>query len=169
MEFYLLRHGAAVEPGTKGYEVDANRPLVAKGRKQIRHVVGALKEMDVRFDAIFTSPLLRARETAELLAAGMKSSRLIQIVDELIPGTPPEKLIRRIIGMKKMPKRILCVGHEPDLGELASWLLTGAASGRFPLKKGGLVRLDISKLTPGQCAVLTWCLTPPQLKMLSGK
>ena len=169
MEFYLLRHGTAVEPGTKGYEEDANRPLIAKGRKQIRHVVGALKEMDVSFDAIFTSPLLRARETAELLAAGMKLSRHVQRVDELMPGMPPEKLIRRIAGLKKAPKRVLCVGHEPDLGELAAWLITGTVSGQFPLKKSGLVRLDISKLTPGRCAVLAWFLTPQQLKMLAGK
>lgn len=169
MELYLLRHGTAVEPGTKGYDDDASRPLVAKGRKQVRYAVEALKEMDVHFDLILSSPLLRTRETAELLAAGMKLSRRLQLVEELKPGTPPEKVVRFITGLKKAPKRVLCVGHEPNLGELAAWLLTGIVSERFPLKKGGMVRLDIPKWPAGPCATLTWWLTPSQLKALAGK
>lgn len=169
MELYLLRHGTAVDPGTKGYEDDASRPLVPKGRKQIRYAVGAIQKMDAHFDLILASPLLRTRETAELLAAGMKLSRRLELADELKPGTPPEKVIRRIMALKKAPKQILLVGHEPDLGQLAAWLLTGAASDHFPLKKGGLVRLDIPKLAAAPCATLTWWLTPLHLKTLAGK
>jgi phosphohistidine phosphatase len=169
MEFYLLRHGAAVERGAKGYEVDADRPLAAKGRKQVRYAVSALKNLGVSFDLILSSPFVRARETATLLAQSLKLSRCLELADELKPGTPPEKLIGRLTGLKHAPKRVLCVGHEPDLGELASWLLTGAPSERFPLKKGGLVRLDTPKLKAGQCAVLAWWLTPSQIKTLAGK
>ena len=169
MELYLLRHGAAVEPGTKGYEVDADRPLVAKGRKQTRYAVAALKNLDISFDLILTSPLVRARETATLLSQSLKLSRCLELADELKPGSPAEKLIQRLTGRKATPKRVLCVGHEPDLGELASWLLTGTASERFPLKKGGLVRLDIPKLKAGQCAELIWWLTPQQIKLIAGK
>jgi phosphohistidine phosphatase len=168
MELYLMRHGAAVEPGTKGYEVDADRPLEAKGRKQTRYAVAALKNMEISFDLILTSPLVRARETATLLSQSLKLSRCLELADELKPESPKEKLIQRLIARKSAPKRVLCVGHEPDLGELASWLLTGAVSERFPLKKGALIRLDIPKLKAGQCAVLTWWLTPPQIKLMAG-
>lgn len=169
MELYLLRHGAAVERGTKGYEADADRPLAAKGRKQIRYAVAALKNMGISFDLILTSPFVRARETATLLAQSLKLSRCLELADELKPETPPEKVIHRLAGLKSVSKQVLLVGHEPGLGELASWLLTGTVSERFPLKKGGMMRLDTPKLKAGQCAVLTWCLTPQQIKMLAGE
>jgi len=167
MELYLLRHGAAVERGTKGYEADADRPLAAKGRKQIRYAVAALKNMGISFDLILTSPFVRARETATLLAQSLKLSRCLELADELKPETSREKVIQRLTGLKSIPKQALLVGHEPDLGELASWLLTGTVSERFPLKKGGMIRLDIPRLKAGQCAVLSWCLTPQQIKLLA--
>ena len=117
---------------------------------------------------ILASPLLRTKETAEVLAKAMKMSRRLQLVDELQPDVPPAKLIRHLLQLKHPPKRVLCVGHEPGLGELASYLLTGLAGSRFPLKKGGLVRLDIARLRTGQCAVLGWWLTPAQIKRLAG-
>jgi phosphohistidine phosphatase len=169
MELYLLRHGAAVERGTVGYEVDDLRPLVPKGRKQIHFAALALKKMEVRFDVILASPLVRTRETAELLAKELKLSCRLEYADELKPETPPAKLIRRLVRLKHSPQRVLCVGHEPDLGEFAAWVLTGLASARFPLKKGGLIRLDIAQPRSGQCAFLTWALTPPQLKLLVQK
>jgi len=68
MNLYLLRHGIAVEPGTTGFEKDSERPLTPKGQHQLRQIAAAMKKMDLRFDLILSSPFLRAKQTAEIIA-----------------------------------------------------------------------------------------------------
>ena len=68
MELYLLRHGIAVERGTRGFEDDFSRPLTPKGRRQLRKTAGAVKKLGGKFDLILSSPLLRAKQTAEIAA-----------------------------------------------------------------------------------------------------
>ena len=68
MKIYLIRHSNAVDPGTPGYEDDSLRPLTEKGRDKMNKIAAALKALDVQPDLIVSSPYVRARETAEILA-----------------------------------------------------------------------------------------------------
>ena len=166
MNLFLLRHGVAVERDEFDYAKDAARPLTPKGKKQLHTVAAALRALGLGFDGLWSSPLVRARQTAEILAADLKLQKRLAFTDELKPGGDAKKLVQRIEGLKKAPGNVLLVGHEPDLSELISLLVTGNHGGGFALKKGGLAKLEIQKLRAGKCAILAWLLTPAQMKLM---
>src|SRR5215207_9309159 len=90
MEIYVVRHAIAVEQGTPGYESDSQRPLTDKGRRKMRQIARALRNLGVEFDLILSSPYVRARETAEILADVFKMKKKLVFSDNLIPlGNPP--------------------------------------------------------------------------------
>ena len=166
MHLFILRHGIAVDRSEPGFADDTKRPLTPKGRRQLRQVAASIRAMKLRFDVIFSSPLVRARQTAELVAAELHLEKRLILADELKPGVRPQRLIQKIKVLKPSPENLLLVGHEPDLSELISLLVTGDTVGGFALKKGGLAKLEIEKLRAGQCAILAWLLTPAQLKRM---
>ena len=167
MELFLLRHGLAVERGTPGFANDADRPLTPQGRRQLRKIAAAMRRMELSFDAILSSPFLRARQTAEIVAKELKLKNRLTFADELQPGGNAKKLIEKLATLKPPPENILLVGHEPDLSNMISWFVTGATGAGFVLKKGGLAKLEIKKLRAGKCATLAWLLTPRLLKSIS--
>ena len=167
MNLYLLRHGLAVERGTHGFENDARRPLTPKGRRQLRKVAAALGILKLRFDMILSSPLVRARQTAEIVAARMRLKKSLLVAEALSPGGSAENLVAKILALKPLPKTLLLVGHEPDLGKLISLFVAGKTSAGFSLKKAGLAKLEVNSLGAGQCATLAWLLTPAQIKLLA--
>jgi len=166
MNLYLLRHGLAVERDEFDYANDAARQLTPKGTKQLRTITAALRAMELRCDVILSSPLVRARQTAEIIAAELKLKKRLALANELKPGGAVKKLVQKISGLKSVPENMLLVGHEPDLGELISLFVTGHAGGGFALRKGGLAKLEIEKFRAGKCATLTWLLTPAQMKLM---
>jgi phosphohistidine phosphatase len=166
VNLYFLRHGIAEERDEFDYAQDAARILTPKGKKQLRTVAAALRAMELRFDMILSSPLLRARQTAEIIAAELKLKKRLALADELKPGGAAKKLVQKIGGLKPSPENVLLVGHEPDFSELISLLVTGHAGAGFALKKGGLAKLEIEKLRAGKCATLAWLLTPAQMKLM---
>ncbi|HEX7569103.1 MAG TPA: phosphohistidine phosphatase SixA [Verrucomicrobiae bacterium] len=166
MNLFLLRHGIAAERGTPGHENDFDRALTPKGKEQLRTVAAAARAMELRFDAILSSPLVRARQTAEIIAAELKLKKHLTLADELKPGGAAKKLVQKISGLKPSPENVLLVGHEPDFSELISLFITGHTGGGFALRKGGLVKLEIEKLRAGKCALLAWLLTPAQMKLM---
>ena len=166
MNLFILRHGIAVEPGMPGYENDAERPLIPKGRRQLHKITTAMRALDLRFDVILSSPLVRARQTAEIVAVDLKAKQRLAIADELKPNGDANKLAKKINALKPQPENILLVGHEPGLSQLISLFVTGGENGGFILKKGGLAKLEVEKLRAGQCAALAWLLTPAQMKLM---
>jgi phosphohistidine phosphatase len=166
MNIFLLRHGLAVERGTPGFETDAARPLTPKGKRQLRQVAAAARALELRFDLILSSPLIRARQTAEIVAQELKSKQRTVLADALAPGGSMKDLVQKISGLKSPPENLLLVGHEPDLGQLISRLVTGKTGAGFALKKGGLAKLEVTTLRAGKCAVLAWLLTPGQMKWM---
>jgi phosphohistidine phosphatase len=166
MELYLLRHGLAVERGTAGFENDSARPLTPKGRRQLRKIAAAMKQMDLNFDLILSSPLLRAKQTAEIVAAELKLKKRLKFSKALAPGGDAAVLFRQLERVKPSPGNVLLVGHEPDLSRLVSRLVTGGVQLKMDFKKGGLCRLDAENLRAGKCATLAWLLTPRQMKLL---
>jgi len=164
MNLYLLRHGIAVERDARRYESDAERPLTTKGRRKLRHAAAAMRAMELSFDVILSSPLARARQTAELIAKALHCRHRLQLTEFLVPGSSAAGLVGRLRQLK--PQSALLVGHEPDLSALVSRLLTGGRILAVRLKKGSLCRLSIERLQAGRCASLDWMLTPSQLEMM---
>ena len=153
-DLYLLRHAHAGNPDAWTGD-DAERPLSAKGRGQAERLARFLASVDLKLDAIVTSPKVRARQTAEPVAAalGVKyitDARLASHVDE----TVMEAILNDAGG-----ERVMLVGHDPDFSDVAA-SLCGAAD--LPLKKGALARLEAARPLKPSGASLRW-LVPPDL------
>ena len=164
MELYFLRHGVAVERGTPGYKDDPARPLTPKGRKQLKKISSALRKMELSFDVILSSPFLRAKETAEIVAKNLKLGKNVAETDSLKPGGNGKNLCHQLA--KLDAQKILLVGHEPELSRLIALLISGDDSLAVDFKKSSLCKLDIVKLRHGRCATLAWLLTPGQMKLM---
>jgi len=167
MNLYLMRHGLAVERGTPGYDSDRERPLTSKGERKVRRVAEALMKMEVSFDAILSSPLVRSRQTADLLTDEMNSKEEVQLAEHLSPGGSLKALVGHLQRLSGSPQDILLVGHVPDLGQLAASLLTGGDTVSLVFKKGGVAKLAIDSLRAGRCATLEWLLTSRQLELMT--
>ena len=87
-----------------------------------------MRALELDFDLILSSPLVRARQTAEIIAAELKLQKRLVFADELKPGGDAKKLVQKIARAEKSPENVLLVGHEPDFSELISLLVTGDAT-----------------------------------------
>ena len=162
MKLYVLRHGEAAEHGDPKFKNDADRPLTAKGMQRTKALAHALRQMEISFDLICSSPLVRARETAEIVERGLRLNGRIELTGQLAPTGDMERLVEQLNGARPAPKTVLLVGHEPYLSSLISLLCAGGANLAMTLKKGGLCRLDVQQLRCARCASLEWLL-PPRL------
>jgi len=167
MDLYILRHGIAVEPGTPGYETDADRPLTPEGERKLRQIADAMRALELSFDLILSSPYLRARQTAEIVAATLGARKRLEMSDALTPSGSIKKLVELLKRREPSPESVLLVGHEPYLSELISLLLSGKESFAVVMKKGGLCKLTTESLKPGRCATLQWLLTPKQMALMA--
>ncbi len=159
MNLYIVRHAIAVEPGTPGYDDDSQRPLTDTGRKKMKKIVKGLRQLEVELDLILTSPYVRARDTAEILASGFKMKKKIAFTDNLIPPGNFDRLIDEI-GEKYNVDNLALVGHEPMLSSFISFLMTGNPDAAITLKKGGVCLLSVDDLRQERRAALQWLLTP---------
>jgi len=154
IELYLLRHAHAGDPADWEGE-DEGRPLTRKGRRQAKRLGSFMRAVGLEPDALVTSPLVRALETAELVA---KALRTEVVVDPRLAGDLGIGRLDEILGELDAERPVL-VGHDPDFSALVA-MLCGAS--RIPMKKGALARLDVERpLQPGG-GVLRW-LVPPDL------
>ena len=153
MKLYLLRHGIAVDRDEwKGD--DASRPLTDDGRKIMEREAKALAKLDIDPDVILTSPLLRAKQTAQILAdrLGMES-----VEDERLAESFDSARLAEILKEHDDCKCIVLVGHEPNFSETIGALIGG---GRIDLKKGGIARVDLDDPSTAK-GELVW-LAPPR-------
>jgi phosphohistidine phosphatase len=166
MELYFMRHGIAAPEDTPGITSDGERPLTPKGIKRMRKAAKGLLSLRVSFDRVLTSPLLRARQTAQVITEVLDAEERLQEIPELAPERSVQELVTRLADYGD-ETRILLVGHQPLLGETASFLLSRNKMTGIPLKKGGLCCLEIDDLRSEAPAVLNWMLTPKQLRLLA--
>ena len=163
LELYLIRHGLAAERGDE-YPDDSKRPLTSQGISRVRKEARALDEIGVEFDHIITSPLVRTRQTADILAESMKSKAAVSASDALAPAGTPAAVIQDLAKFAKKGTRIALVGHEPNLGELAARLIGARAP--FEFKKGAICRMDFEVLPPKGLGHLRWFVPPRMLRKL---
>jgi phosphohistidine phosphatase len=166
MNLYIVRHAVAVDSGTPGYEDDSQRPLTDAGRKKMKRIVKGLCELGIGLDAIVTSPYVRARDTAMILAKEFEMKDSVALSDNLIPPGNFENLINEI-REKHDVENLALVGHEPMLSSLISWLTTGNTAMKVTLKKGGVAFLSTDNLYEEGRATLQWLLTPALMVELS--
>ena len=159
---YLVRHGIAAARGPS-WPDDTKRPLTPKGTTRVRQIARGLQRLDVDIDVVLTSPLVRAKQTAELLADGLKPSPTLHVTSALSPGVGPAALVEALQSYRKA-RGVALVGHEPDLGEFAAWL-TGAEA-PLPFKKGGICRIDIPSAHGHGSGQIVWFATPRMLRAL---
>jgi phosphohistidine phosphatase len=159
---YLVRHAIAADRGD-GWPDDSKRPLTAKGISRMREVARGLRALGVRVDVVVTSPLVRAKQTAEVLVDALKPSQPLALAAGLAPGIAPPQAAEGLDSFRKA-RRLALVGHEPGLGELAAWLI--GASAPLPFKKGGVCRIDVPILPPTRTGQLVWMATPKMLRAL---
>jgi len=167
MDLYILRHGIAVEPGTPGYASDADRPLTPEGERKLRQIADAMEALELSFDLILSSPYLRARQTAEMVAEALRARKKLELSDTLTPGGSTKKLVELLNRLDPSPDSVLLVGHEPYLSGLISLLVSGKETFAVVMKKGGLCKLTTESLKQGRCAVLQWLLTPKQMALMA--
>jgi phosphohistidine phosphatase len=161
-ELYLVRHAIAAERGDE-WPDDSKRPLTERGIARFKECVKGLGALDAAIDEIFTSPLIRAKQTANLLAEGVVGKPPVKLLDALAPDHTAVVVMSQLAKVAKR-RRIALVGHEPDLGELAAHLL--GAQRAVPFKKGGICRIDVETLTSRRAGSLIWFATPKMLRHL---
>jgi phosphohistidine phosphatase len=163
-ELYLVRHAIAAERGDE-WPDDSKRPLTERGIARFKEVVKGLDVLDVAIDEVFTSPLIRTKQTADLLAAGISGKPVVKLLDALAPGHTTTQTMTQLAKVARR-RRIALVGHEPDIGELAAHLI--GAQRATPFKKGGVCRIDVESLTSRRAGSLIWFATPRMLRHIGG-
>ena len=160
---YLVRHGVAAEQGP-AYPNDDDRPLTSDGVERLRVQVAGLLELDVRLDRIVTSPLVRAKQTAETLAAGLGCAAPLVTVDALRPGGRFDALMAALARLEDA-RSIALVGHMPSIGEIAAKLV--GAKEPLAFKKGSVCRIDFAAMPPAAgSGRLYWHIPPRALRAL---
>jgi phosphohistidine phosphatase len=161
-ELYLMRHGIAEERGD-AWPDDSKRPLTAEGTSRLRKSARGLVRLGVAFDVILTSPLVRARQTADVVASVYDPRPHVVIAESLVPGGAYHALLTELEKQARRT-RIALVGHEPGIGELAARLAGSRHALEF--KKGALCRIDVEVLPPAGPGTLRWLLTPRIMRNL---
>ena len=164
MELYLIRHGEARPLAGSDVQDDAERPLTDTGHAQAQGLAAALQRHGVHLDQVVSSPLLRARQTAEGLMQNWKTPLPeLLLCDALAPDTARSRKVTKFL-LKLTAKSLALVGHMPDLADYAEWLI-GSKKAQIAIAKGGVARIDCEGEVPDKgTGTLTWLITPEWCK-----
>jgi phosphohistidine phosphatase len=151
---YFLRHGPAGDPAQWSGR-DFDRPLTDDGRKRIMREAKTLAELSIELDAIVTSPLVRARQTAECVADELKLGNKMFEDRRVGPGFSPE-LLAEILEERRDADAVMLVGHEPSMSEVVSHIIGDA---RIQFKKGTVACVELSD-PQSLIGELVWLASP---------
>jgi phosphohistidine phosphatase len=165
MNLLVVRHAIAMDPAeyAREHPDDAGRPLTPEGQKKMKRGAQGLHSLVPELQLLATSPLTRARETAEILAALYAITPVV--VPVLAPGQPAPD-VGRWLDQQRRHETVAIVGHEPGLSRTVSWLLAGSERPVLELKKGAACLLSIPDAVGAGSATLLWALAPSQLRKL---
>jgi len=182
MKLYLVRHAIAEERASEqpnagrtsaakgkskasAANSDAERALTVQGKAKMARAAQGLRKIKPRLDLILTSPLRRARETAEIMAAELGGTK-IEALDGLAPGAEPAAIVAALRRYHSL-KAIALVGHQPDLGYLASFLLAGSPNAcNLNFKKGSVACVEGDLAADASSCSLLWLMPPKLLRSL---
>lgn len=156
MKLYIIRHTEAIDYETESVRSDEHRFITPKGRRIATNVFKMLKDEMLDLEKIFTSPLIRSVQTAEILAVMVKYKNDVEIANELLPSSSTEKVLQ-LLKRNSIFKSIALVGHEPLLSTVIKTFMDKNDT-EFAFKKAGVcyVDLDVEKGT----GKLQWYLNP---------
>ena len=161
MDLYIIRHAEAVPLGEQGITEDAARPLTPRGVEQAHVLADAFQRKHVHVTAVVTSPLVRARQTAdEFVRSWPAPAPAVHVCEHLAPGGRRRKLARALRELGG--ESVALVGHEPDLGWLTAWLI-GSTNAQVTFAKGGAAYLRCEDQVGKESCTLVWLLTPAWL------
>ena len=166
MLLILMRHAEAGEADPGRWPDDRQRPLTEAGRREHAIVAGALQRMGVRFERLLTSPLARARETAEITAWAFGGRPAPEPTELLGDRAEPASTLAGLAGLEV--ETLLCVGHEPTLSRLAALLIARDGGARIEMAKSGVAAIECAgPVAPGR-GLLRMHLPPRELLRLLG-
>jgi phosphohistidine phosphatase len=165
-DLYIMRHGIAAVRSAGTVMDDAKRPLTPEGKEKMGEIAAGLVRAGMEADWIVSSPIARAVETSEIVGEALGSQPPLELCDALRPGGDPEALIT-FLAKRSNRRRVLVVGHEPDLGELAARLIGAGRSANMPFKKGGCCLITFSEFPPKAPGRLVWWMTPRIMRKLA--
>jgi phosphohistidine phosphatase len=165
MRLYLIRHAPAFEQDGRRWPDDRLRPLTPEGVKRFRKAAAGLEQLAERAACVLTSPLVRARQTADILTAVARWPRAQELA-QLAPGHAPEVLLAVL--RAQAVDSLALVGHEPGLSQLLVACIAGTGAHiDCGLKKGGAACLTFSAAVRAGRARLDWLITPKALRALA--
>jgi phosphohistidine phosphatase len=160
MRIFLLRHGIAAGHSAGGLRTDSERPLTAEGVEELR---GACDRYALHLptpNRIVSSPLLRARQTAEIVARAVRYTGTIEQSPALVPGARPPSILDDLQGEALTGiESVMLVGHEPHMGSLLGLLVTGSEQVAIPFKTAMLVGVEV-QAPRSMLGRLVLCLSP---------
>lgn len=161
MDIYIIRHAIAED---KDGKADEARALTEEGKEKMKEAAKGFARLKPEIDIIFSSPLVRAKQTAEVVNSELKTK--IEEMKELSPGYGPDEVCERLKTIRKL-KSVALVGHEPNCSELMSYLLHGSEGMMIEFKKGGISLLQSDALSAGS-AILILHLSAKVLRLMAG-
>src|SRR5262245_16248611 len=166
MQLLVIRHAAAEDKDewSKSGKGDDERPLTADGAKDMAKAAKGLRTAIPEVDLIATSPLVRARQTAQIVASALGVTH-VDVTDVLIPDAPFSGFVSWL-GDHKDEETVAVVGHEPHLGILITWLLSGVEEPRVEMKKGAACLIEFDGKPAKGKGVLRWSIPPGLLRRL---
>ena len=154
-QLYILRHGIAFPPGTPEYS-EEERPLTDQGKCRMKQIARGMRRLGIRPDRIFCSPLVRAKQTADIVAKVLKKQEQLVVTDELRADRASSSV--RAWLSEVSDEDVMVVGHNPTLSDLIAELTVGEREGPLTeLRKGGLASLSVA---PSGRFQLDWLATP---------
>jgi phosphohistidine phosphatase len=167
MRLYIVRHAIASAHGTPGVK-DDDRELTKEGIQKMREVAAGLRALDYIPEAVLSSPLLRARQTAELLLGILGKGIEFKIKPSLAPSGSRQELYPELASYdKKKIRSVMLVGHQPSLGEIAGEIVWGSADHYVEFRKGGACAIDLESVRGIPKGSLISLLTPSILRKIA--
>jgi len=169
MQLLVIRHAIAEDKDAfaKTGRPDSERPLTKHGRKVMSRVVHGLGRLVKSVDVLAASPLVRAAQTAAIVAKEYGGIS-VSTVPALAPQSAPAAFAAWLRTLHTV-EVVAAVGHEPHLGTLITWLISGLRDSHVTLEKGGVCMLEIDRQPGARCATLAWLLPPDVLAQLAKK
>ena len=166
MRLYLVRHAIAETVSPTGRDPD--RRLTAEGQSRMRGAAEGLRVLGVRLDRIFTSPYPRAAETAAIVATALGGVET-DVLDVLAAGAVPTAVLAAMRSHAHL-ESVALVGHQPDLGRLASQIMTSSADAcPLPFKKGAVACFEVATALGVLRGAPQWFMTSKQLRAIANR
>jgi phosphohistidine phosphatase len=162
MQLYIVRHGIAIDREDSKSPPEAERYLTEEGVERTKQVAEAVAALGIHADLMFSSPYVRAMQTAAIFASELEySKQKVRQTDGLLPGAEPGAFLREL-AREKDASTVFCFGHAPHVDGLLA-AAVGASRHITSMKKAGVALVELKRLSPpnGQ---LVWVITPKLIR-----